>query len=92
MKTTALIAALALAAGTAFAQSAPATSPADTTTSAPSQQKAGGKKVSKKKTGGKAKKKSTQSMGAGAANVETDLDAGARRARMDEAYANWRKM
>lgn len=99
MKTTALAAALALAAGSAFAQapndSAKAGAPTaaatatTATTSTATEKKAGSKKVAKKKTA-KAKK-STQSMGAGAAHVETDLQAGARRARMDEAYASWQR-
>ena len=77
MKTTALVAALALAAGTAFAQ-APndsAKGTGATSSSTASDQKSTTKKVAKKKT--KAKK-STQSMGAGPANIETDLGAGAR--------------
>jgi hypothetical protein len=96
MKTTALVAALALAAGTAFAQAPNETAKATampaaaaattTTTTTTTTKKATKKKVAKKS----AKKKSAQSMGAGPAPIETDLTAGARRARIDEAYANWK--
>ena len=103
MKTTALVAALALAAGSAFAQvpneSAKAVTPAaaatttTTTTTTTTKKNAATKKVAKKSTAthkASAKKKSTQSMGASAAPIETDTSAGARRARIDEAYANWK--
>ena len=93
MKIQALIAAVLLATGSAYAQ-APndtAKAPADTTAKqgasadAKSTAKAG-KKKSKKVS----KKSATQTMGAGAPVVDTDLNAADRQARMDQAYANWK--
>jgi hypothetical protein len=92
MKIQALVAAvaLALAGGTAFAQSTPDTAKPTASPDAPA--KTTTKKASKKKAKKHAakKKSSTQSMGAGPAMVSTDLNAPDRQARMDQAYANWK--
>jgi len=96
------VTALALISGTAFAQgyTAPAKAAADTpqasttTTTTETTTKVEKKTATKKmaaKT--KAKKtmsaKKTQSMGAPAATIQTDLNAPARQTRMDQAYSNW---
>ncbi len=92
MKIQALIAAVALLAGTAFAQ-APndsAKAPADTAKPTASADGKTVHKASKKKHKKVSKKKSsTHAMGAGPAMVSTDLNASERQSRMDQAYANW---
>lgn len=91
MKIQALIAAVALAAGSAFAQ-APndsAKAPADPIAKPSADGKATPKASKKKHKKVTKKKSSTQAMGAGPASVSTDLNASDRQARMDQAYANW---
>ena len=101
MKIQALITAMALASGAAFAQApndtaktpaTPAAAAMTTTTTTTTEKTTAKKKVAKKTTNKStaAKKKATQSMGAGPASPQTDLLAGARRARIDSAYANWK--
>ncbi|HSV78244.1 MAG TPA: hypothetical protein VLK85_03435 [Ramlibacter sp.] len=95
------VTALALISGTAFAQAptAPAKAAADTpqasmTTTTETTTKVE-KKTETKKMAAKTKAqktmsaKKTQSMGAPAAMIQTDLNAPARQTRMDQAYSNW---
>lgn len=103
MKMQPLLIALALAAGTAFAQ-APGGSekpPTDAPAAATSTHDAApAAKVHKKKTAqkkatkkgerhAKARHHGTRTMGAGAASPVTDLDAAGRQQRMDQAYRDW---
>ena len=103
MKMQPLLIALALAAGTAFAQ-APGGSekpPTDAPGAATSTHEgAPAAKVHKKKTAqkkatkkgerhAKARHHGTRTMGAGAASPVTDLDAAGRQQRMDQAYRDW---
>ena len=90
MKIQALMIAVALAAGSAFA-AAPngsakadaATAAADTTAAPATPVKKSHKKTAKKKHA------ATQSMGAGPASPMTDLSGSSRQARIDQAYAQW---
>jgi hypothetical protein len=75
MKIQALMIAVALATGSAFAAGTAADS------AQPTQKKAVKKAVKKKA--------ATQAMGAGPASPVTDLQAASRQARIDQAYANW---
>lgn len=101
MKLQTVAAALALVAGTAFAQApnetakapaAPAAGVTATTATTTTTHQATTKKMAAKKhrKAHTAKKKATAAtMGASAAMIQTDLDAPARRSRIDQAYANW---
>lgn len=100
MKIAALIASLALAAsGAALAQSAGGGNAGSANAEAAGGAQAAGAMPdgagsgshAGQRSGKKHARKSTRSMGAGAMTVQTDLEAPARRSRMEEAYANWQQ-
>lgn len=76
--------------GSNTANAAGSTTSATGSTSEDKATKKAGKKSSHKASHkASAKKKNTQSMGAGPASPETDLSASARQSRIEAAYANW---
>jgi hypothetical protein len=77
----------------AMASGQPAATPTEKAAAATPKAMADTDKPVKKTKKAKAKsKKTTQSMGASAAPLDTDLTAKDRRARMDAAYASWQAM